>query len=296
MSGSPLAEVRPFPLGRRGVLVLALLTAGACAFGYLDLSLADLAPRRGGLELAAEFATAALRPALTYEAGPPPGGAAPLLAKAVLGAWRTLAFASAAMSLSLLLGVVLGFAGSQRAWFGGATPSRRAGGRAGAAGRAACFAAVRVGIALLRSVHELLWAVLFLAAFGISEMAAVVAIALPYGGTLAKVFSEMLDEAPEDSAEALAALGATRAQVFLLGLVPRAAADMAAYAFYRLECAVRSSAILGFFGFPTLGYYLRLSFENLHFREVWTYLYVLLALVVLLELWSGALRRRIVPR
>jgi len=59
-------------------------------------------------------------------------------------------------------------------------------------------------------------------------------------------------------------------------------------------CAVRSSAILGFFGYETLGYYLRLSFENLHYREVWTYLYALLAMVLLLEGWSALLRRRFV--
>jgi phosphonate transport system permease protein len=76
--------------------------------------------------------------------------------------------------------------------------------------------------------------------------------------------------------------------------VPRALPDMCAYAFYRYECAVRSSAILGFFGFPTLGYSISASFDNLHYGEVWTYLYALMALVVAVELWSGALRRRFV--
>ena len=50
--------------------------------------------------------------------------------------------------------------------------------------------------------------------------AAVVAIALPYGGVLAKVFSELLDEAPPESGTALEAIGATRLQAFLLGVVP----------------------------------------------------------------------------
>ena len=104
----------------------------------------------------------------------------------------------------------------------------------------------------------------------------------------------MLDEAPRGSAMALRTAGAAPAQVFLFGLLPRALPDMSAYAFYRFECAVRSSAVLGFFGYETLGYYLRASFDNLHFREVWTYLYALLALVLLLEAWSAVLRRRFV--
>ena len=146
----------------------------------------------------------------------------------------------------------------------------------------------------MRSVHELLWAVLFLVAFGLNTASAVLAIAIPYTGTLAKVFSEMLDEAPRDSAAGLRAAGAAPVQVFLHGILPRALPDMTAYAFYRYECAIRSSAILGFFGYQTLGYYLRASFENLHYREVWTYLYVLLALVLVLEVWSARLRERVV--
>ena len=46
----------------------------------------------------------------------------------------------------------------------------------------------------VRSVHELMWALLFLSAVGTSPLAAVLAMALPYGGTLAKIFSELLDE------------------------------------------------------------------------------------------------------
>ena len=153
---------------------------------------------------------------------------------------------------------------------------------------------MRVLIALLRSVHELLWAVLFMAAMGLNTFAAVVSIALPYAGTLAKVFSEMLDEAPRNTADALRAAGARPLEAFLFGLVPRALPDMAAYAFYRFECSVRASAILGFFGYPTLGYHLRQSFDNLHYGEVWTYLYALIVLVLAFEAWSGVLRRRFV--
>ena len=69
---------------------------------------------------------------------------------------------------------------------------------------------------------------------------------------------------------------------------------MLSYAFYRFECALRSSAILGFFGFPTLGLYLRQSFLSTNYGEVWTFLYVLIALVLVFDAWSGALRRRLV--
>jgi len=147
---------------------------------------------------------------------------------------------------------------------------------------------------VLRSIHELLWAVLLLAAFGLGHLVAVMAIAIPYSGILAKVFSEMVDEAPRAAATALRDAGASPLQVFLFGLLPRALPDITAYTFYRFECALRSSAILGFFGFPTLGYYIAASFENLLYGEVWTYLYVLFGLITVMDWWSGALRRRFV--
>ncbi len=65
----------------------------------------------------------------------------------------------------------------------------------------------------------------------------------------------------------------------------------------RDSCWSRSAArpgSLGFFGYPTLGYYIAAAFENLHFGEVWTYLYTLFILVAIADWWSGALRRKLV--
>lgn len=273
---------RPFPVGRRGLVLLLILAAAAASWAALGLSPRGLVPHAGGLEIVRDFFAAALSPALDYEEPPPPG-TMPLPLKALDAARRTLVFAAAAMTLSIVIGIVLGFPASSAWWEG---RSRIA---------SVVWGTARTIIALLRSVHELLWAVLFLAAFGINTFTAVVAIAIPYGGTLAKIFSEMIDEAARDSASALRAAGASPLQVFFFGLVPRALPDLAAYAFYRFECAVRSSAILGFFGYATLGYFIRGSFENLHYREVWTYLYTLFLLVAVLDLWSGSLRRRFMP-
>lgn len=281
--------------GLRRLVLGGIVAAGLAAGLALELDPSDLLPGAGGLTIAREFFSRALSPALTYEADFVPDSLPPLPVK-VLGALRTtVIFAAAAVSVSLVIGLALGFLGSTAWWdqdpVAGRTRSRRLLGRGVTL---SIYGGTRVLIALMRSVHELLWAVLFLAAFGLSNLAAVIAIAIPYGGTLAKVFSELIDEAPRDAALALRAGGATPAQVFFFGLLPRALPDMSAYAFYRFECSVRSSAVLGFFGYPTLGYYLAASFENLHYGEVWTYLYALFGLVILLEWWSGALRRRFV--
>ena len=232
-----------------------------------------------------EFFAAALQPTLVSESGSG-GSLLPSLATAVR---TTVAFALGGMSLALAIGVALGFLASSVWWRGDAVG---AGAPAGPWILRGLHRATRAFIAALRSVHELLWALLFLAALGLSSGAAVLALALPYGGTLAKVFAELLDETPTSAPRTLSAIGAPASITVLAGIVPQIFDDLLAYSFYRFECALRSSAILGFFGLPTLGYFLVLSFENLYYREVWTYLYALFALVAVSELWSGTLRRR----
>ncbi len=263
---APDAALRaPFPVGRRGWLLLAIAAGSVWAFLSLDVGWADLVPRAGGLDLAKRFFGAALAPDLS----------AATLAQTARAAWTTVLFAAAAMTLALGAGSLLGFLAATSlvpAWV---------------------YVPVRVVIAFMRSIHELMWAVLFNAALGLHPLAAVVAIAIPYAGTLAKVFSEMIDEAPRGAAVALRAAGATQIQVFSFGLLPAALPDMAAYAFYRFECALRSSAILGFFGYLTLGYYLEPAFNQGHYHQVWTYLYATFALVILVDLWSGRLRRTV---
>jgi phosphonate transport system permease protein len=286
---------RPLPLRTRSAVVLSLVLGAAWAFFALDLDLRELLPNPGGLELAGRFFARALRPALASEAAFVPADAPPLLVVALDAALTTLLFAGAAMSLSIALGLGLGFLAA-RAWAAG-DPAGAGSPLLAAARRTvlpAIWGGARALIALLRSVHEILWAILFTAAFGLSPFSALFAIALPYGGTLAKIWSELIDEAPRDAGLALRAAGASGLQVFCFGLVPRALPDMVAYAFYRFECAVRSSAVLGFFGFPTLGMYLQQSFRSANYGEVWTFLYVLLATVAIFDAWSGALRRRLV--
>jgi len=279
-------------VGGRGWVLLSIAVAGIWAALRLDLDPRAILPNAGGMQVAREFFARALSPALTYESTILVPGAAPLLVKALGAAQRTLVFAGAAVSLALAIGLPLGFLCS-RVWWEGDP--------AGLESRPARFlrrnvapvvyGTCRTLATVMRSIHELLWAVIFLAALGANNLTAVIAIAIPFGGTFAKVFSELLDETPRDSAAALRGGGASRAQVILFGVLPRAQTDMTAYAFYRFECALRSAAILGFFGYPTLGYYIAASFENLHYGEVWTYLYTLLLLVAAADAWSGSFRR-----
>lgn len=264
---------------RRRTVLLFLALAGLGAGAFLGLDPRVLGEART-LRVLADFFSASLKPTLIASDGHS------LWPSIWSGVLATLSFAVAGMSLAVFFGAGLSFLATSAWW-----DQERAGRRHRFFG-ATITASVRTLIAAMRSVHELLWAMLFLAAFGLSPITGVIALAIPYGGTLAKVWSEILDEAPQDAANALRVAGGSPVQVWFLGLVPRVADDLASYGFYRFECALRSSAVLGFLGLPTLGYHVSLSFDNLLYRETWTFLYVLFGLIVAIELWSSVLRKR----
>tara|TARA_B100000941_G_scaffold277594_1_gene241240 strand:+ start:1139 stop:2545 length:1407 start_codon:yes stop_codon:yes gene_type:complete len=144
----------------------------------------------------------------------------------------------------------------------------------------------------------------FLSALGDAPIAACVALALPFAGTLGKVFSELIDEQSQESRSALMATGASPLQAFVSALLPSAVPEMLTYTVYRFECALRSSAVLGFIGVETIGLGIRQSYENLYYGEVWTQLYALVIVVVGVDALGARLRdrlnrgatRRAVPR
>lgn len=281
--------------GGRRYLLLAILTAGILAAWGLGLRPSQLLIGPERLKICTAFARAALTPAMNYEAHSVPPGTPPFPLKVIAALGATIKYAAAAVSLSLVGGALLGFLGSSSWW-----PPRRGPGRGGSEHRIlqstalpALNASARFVMAVLRSMHEFIWALVFLAAFGYTPMVAVAAIAIPYCGTFGKVFSEILDESPLGTRNVLLASGAHPVPAFLFGVLPQALPDLLSYALYRFECALRSSAVLGFVGLPTLGYYLRLSFDNSHYREVWAYLYALMAIVIVFDVWGASIRKRL---
>lgn len=233
-----------------------------------------------------EFFRAALDPAFHFEDKNVPASADPIWWKGIKGLFLTLKFAFGAMSLAVPAALLLGFLGSSAWWPEPCGRKRRL-------LLKTIYGAARLFMSLIRSIHELIWALLILSAMGLSPLAGMIALALPFSGTLGKVFSELIDEEAREAAEALKAIGHGPVQTFLVGIVPQAMPNLITYTFYRFECALRSSAVLGFVGIETIGLYIELSHEEFYYREVWTYLYLLIAMIVLVDLWGAAIRRRL---
>lgn len=152
---------------------------------------------------------------------------------------------------------------------------------------------VRALLILLRSVPEIVWALLFVRAVGLGPSAGVLAIAITYAGMLGKVYGEIFESVDKRPAEALIGAGASRLTAFLYGTLPNAAGEMLSYTVYRWECALRASVVMGFVGAGGLGQQLELSLRMFAGNEVLAILLVFLLLVLLADQISRLLRARL---
>ena len=152
---------------------------------------------------------------------------------------------------------------------------------------------VRGLLIFLRSVPEIVWALLFVRAVGLGPSAGVLAIAITYGGMLGKVYAEIFESVDPRPARALLAAGSPRLAAFAYGVLPNAAAEVLSYTVYRWECAIRASVVMGFVGAGGLGQQIDLSLRMFAGGEVASMLLTFFALVLLADRLSRLLRNRL---
>ncbi|MGE0854075.1 MAG: PhnE/PtxC family ABC transporter permease [Hyphomicrobiaceae bacterium] len=145
--------------------------------------------------------------------------------------------------------------------------------------------AVRVSCLVLRSIHELFWALLLIQVFGLGPATGVLAIAIPYAGIFAKVFAEMIEEA-DLAAERVLPTGTSAISAFAFARLPEVAERFKTYTLYRLECGLRSTLVLGFVGLPTVGFHLEGLFKQGKYAEAAALLGVFYVLIGTRRLWA----------
>jgi len=143
---------------------------------------------------------------------------------------------------------------------------------------------IRVLCALLRSVHEIFWALIFLQFFGLHPLTGLLALAIPYTATFAKIYAEILEEGDLNAVKVLAH-GTDNISSFFYARLPDLYQHFKTYTAYRMECGLRSSAVLGFVGLPTLGYSLSTSFMEGLYGQVWVLLILFYVLIASMRYW-----------
>jgi len=214
----------------------------------------------------------------------PPALSADFLGLVLRETWRTVAIASAAMVLAVAMAIpltLLSCAALSVSSLSGRMHPLAWGVRQ----------AVRALLVVLRSVPELVWALVFVRVVGLGPSAGVLAIALTYTGMLGKIYGEILESGDLHPTRSLLRNGSGRLQAFLYALLPGNSRELTSYSVYRWECAVRSSAVLGFVGAGGLGQQLDASMKMFNGGEVATILAAFVLLVALADALSAQLRR-----
>ena len=148
----------------------------------------------------------------------------------------------------------------------------------------------RAVLSLFRCIPEFVWAFMFVRAVGLGPFPGVLAIGVAYGGMLGKVYSEIFESVNTAPLEALQSTGANKLQIFIYGWFPQVLPNFVSYTLYRWECAVRTSAILGFVGAGGLGQQIEISMRMFNFHEVITLLGMLFLMVAAVDYISNKVR------
>ncbi|MCX7931312.1 MAG: phosphonate ABC transporter, permease protein PhnE [Rhodovarius sp.] len=155
---------------------------------------------------------------------------------------------------------------------------------------------IRRGFEFARAVPELVFALLFIYAFGLGAMAGVLAVALHSLGAQGKLFAEAAEAARRAPMEGVLAAGGNWLQAMRFGILPQVLPVFASFTLWRFEINVRNSAIIGFVGAGGIGEALYTAVRLLHYEDVSALLILLVLTVALIDQLCARLRHALIGR
>ena len=155
------------------------------------------------------------------------------------------------------------------------------------------YFATRLFLNLLRSINELIYALLLVSAVGLGPFPGVLAIALHATGMLAKFVAEEIEHVNRGPVEALQAAGAGRMQIILFAIIPQVLPAVVGYILYRFDVSIRSATVLGLVGAGGLGFSLITSMKMFKYHETATCILMIILLIWAADAISGHLQKKI---
>ena len=144
-----------------------------------------------------------------------------------------------------------------------------------------------------RTVPELVFALIFVVAFGLGPFPGILAITIHTIGALGKQFSELVENIDNGPLEGLAASGANKIAIARFGILPQVAPGLLSYTLLRFESNVRTATTMGLVGAGGIGDELMISIRQFHYADVSAILTIILITVIATDLITGRLRNRI---
>lgn len=152
----------------------------------------------------------------------------------------------------------------------------------------------RALIAVSRSLQEIVVAILFVVMVGFGPLAGVLTLVFASIGFLAKLLAEEIEAIDPAPLEAVRATGARGSQVVLWGVAPQVLPRLIGLSVYRLDINFRESAVVGVVGAGGIGSTLNTAFQRYEYGTASAVLVLIVAIVMVGELASGSIRRRLV--
>ena len=158
----------------------------------------------------------------------------------------------------------------------------------------AIYQSVRFVLNFLRSIPELVYALLFVAAVGLGPFTGVMALAFSSIGSLTRLYAEAIEQIDPQQVNALRATGANGLQTFIYAVVPQALPLLISYSLVYFESNVRHATILGYVGAGGVGYKLFEYMGTSAYRKLLGTAIVLVVAVTIIDRLSSYLRQRFI--
>ena len=153
--------------------------------------------------------------------------------------------------------------------------------------------ATRRTLEFCRTVPDIVFALIFVIAFGLGPMAGVLAIAIHSTGALGKLFSEIVENIDMKPVEGVYATGANWISCMRFAVLPQVMAGFASYSLLRFEINVRGASVMGFVGAGGIGQELVVAIRKFYYSDVSAILILIIATVFVIDIATGWLRGRL---
>ena len=224
----------------------------------------------------------------------PPDLSASALRDAASGAVETFAISLAGSLLAVVIGFPLSLLATRSLLYRGILFEARPPAPAAKAVRLGLYAGAKAVLNVLRTIPEIVWALIFVFMVGLGPFPGVLALGVHTGGVLGKLFGEVLEDVDPLPLEALQATGASRVRILLYGVLPQALPQFVSYALYRWEVNIRAAAMMGFVGAGGLGQRIYVTISLFHEHQLLTLILAIYVIVTLVDALSAYLRSRLV--
>jgi phosphonate transport system permease protein len=144
-----------------------------------------------------------------------------------------------------------------------------------------------------RTVPDLVFALMFVSAFGLGPFAGILAISIHTFGTLGKLFTEALENIDLKPVEGVRSTGGRFAEIVRFGALPQVMSTFASYTLLRFEINVRSGSVVGMVGAGGIGQDLFVAIRKFYYTDVSAILLMIIVCVAIIDLVTERVRHRL---